>query len=309
MKTVFLKFFLILLIAIFFLWWLDVFFTSNVLNSTALTPNKIERLIGNTPSDEIAIFGNSRATKGYLVDSITPKAYNYGMPNENFDIIEFLLQYELKKNSVAPIIIDVHDYFYQHDSYFNVNIETYVPFVKDNIEVENFLKQNNRYHPYYSIVGLRYFGLYTVYTNILISKFMGWDKKIYSKGSIFENATHNKETFKKRVTKRLSDQRTFVVEKEKEKRFTNFFKQHPERKFILVMSPYHYSLKQSVTNFDETENYFKNLSITYPNVEFLFFDGSTYPDRFFKDTIHLNILGSAKFSKDLKIELTKRKLI
>jgi hypothetical protein len=309
LKNILLKFLAIGVTIIVFLCVLDYFVTSEVTNSSALTPNKIQRYLNGTPADEIAVFGNSRATKGYMVDSIAPNAYNYGMPNENFVVIELLLSMELKKKSTAPIILDVHDYFYEHDVFLNINIETYIPFVKENEKVKKFLEINHRNKPYYSIVGLRYFGLYTVYSNIILSKLLGWDKKIYAKGGIFETGVHDKETFKKRVEKRLSERRVFKVDKEREARFTKFFEENPNRKFILVMSPYHYSLKNSLSNYDEMVSYYKDLSTTYSNVEFLFFESTNYPDSFFKDTIHLNILGSSKFSRELKEELKRRGII
>ncbi len=153
--------------------------------------NKLQRLINENHNDEIPIFGSSRAEKGYLPDSLGDNFYNYGLPNQSFDVTAFLLQFELQKN----------------------------------------------------------------------------------------------------------------------KQLVEMIRNNPSRQFVFTISPYHWSARSSVQNFYEMLKYFHHIDEQFLNATFIYFDTSGYGDEYFKDTVHLNIYGAAKFSAQLREELLNRGII
>ncbi|MBK6731093.1 MAG: hypothetical protein IPG60_09025 [Bacteroidetes bacterium] len=282
------------------------YYTVSFPNSTS---NKIQRLFYETHPAEIPIYGNSRTEKAYYCDSLGSNFYNYGMPSASFKVIELLLQPELQKHKITPIIIDVHHDFFQHDAQENINIATYIPFINKYDTIKDFLKANDRYNNYQQIPGLRYFGFYTDYLRPVIESNNKSENTLYLKGGVFDTKVSSTKSLQKRITVRESKKLHFEIDLEAHNRLIKMIESHPERKFVFVVSPYHSSAKKTVDNFEEMLTYFNYLEKELENVVFIYIDAAGYTDELWKDTIHLNILGAKKFSSALRIQLHKRGVI
>lgn len=271
--------------------------------------NKIYRLAEQNYPDEIPIFGTSRAEKGYYCDAIDTRCYNYGFPNQSFDITALLLQFELAKNKTTPILIDVHHDFFQHDAKININLNTYLPFVNSNAAVTNFLQENHRLKPYHYLPGTRYFGAYTTYLEPIVKNKFGIGKAVYVKGSVLDTKNGDGSAIQKRIQTRLEKQLQFELIPEKDSILQSLIQLHPNRKFVFVVSPYHWSAKSTVANFDELLSYFKSLETKFPNVRFVYFNTDNYDDSYFKDTVHLNETGAKVFSEALHNQLIEKGIL
>lgn len=269
------------------------------------TSNKLYRLIEEEHNNEITIFGSSRAEKGYFCDTIHANCYNYGFPNQSFDVTTLLLSFELAKPKTTPIIIDIHHDFYVHDAVVNINLDTYLPFINSNATLQHFLAENKRLQPYHYIPGARYFGAYCGYLKPIIEQRFNIGNTHYLKGGVYDTKTGSNH-LEKRIAKWSEKQLSFTIDKNKEMILIDMIQQHPERNFVFVVSPYHWSAKASVTNFDEMLNYFGALDNQFKNVTTINVDASNFEDDLFKDTVHLNEKGAQQFSASLKESLISR---
>ncbi len=283
---------------------LDFTFTTYFTKTaTVATSNKIYRLTDQNHLNEITIFGSSRAEKAYYCDSINANCYNYGFPNQNFEVSALLLEFELKKEKNTPIIIDIHHDYFQHDAYTNINLATYLPFVNSNTTVTNFLNTNNRLLPYHYVPGARYFGSYSSYIEPLVGNKLGLGNAHYLKGGIFDTKIGASRSIEKRIANRKSKSLTFEIPAEKDSLLRSLITAHTNRNFIFVISPYHYSAKSTITNWETMLSYFTMLETKYPNVIFIDLSSLLTDDKYFKDTVHLNESGAQVFSLALRLSL------
>jgi flavodoxin len=271
--------------------------------------NKIYRLAYESHPNEIPIFGSSRVEKGYYCDAINSNCYNYGFPNQSFDVTALLLKLELEEPKNTPLIIDVHHDFFKHDAFANINLNTYLPFVSKNKNITGFLESNNRLKPYHYMPGTRYFGAYTAYIEPIAEHKLGLGRAHYIKGGVYDTKAGNTLSISKRIDSRLEKDLHFDVIAEKNNQLEQLIKSHPNRKFVFVVSPYHWSAKSTVNNFDEMINYFSAFEQQFSNVAFIYFSTDEYPDTLFKDTVHLNEAGAKKFSAELKKQLAAKGII
>lgn len=267
--------------------------------------HKIERLLKAESPTEVPIFGNSRAELGYYTPAIGSDVYNYGFPNQSFDVIQFLLQLELNSDRKTPILIDVHHGFFEHDPQSNINISTYLPYLQSNKTVRQFIADQNRMQPYYLIPGMRYFGSYNDYVQPLIETSSTPQKNIHIRGGIYTNAGFSMAATARRIDKKKDKVLHFTADAEKDSLLRSIIAQHPDRTFIFSLSPYHSSAQQTLDNASELTAYFEALDSSFEQVIFVS-AANEYPDSYFKDTIHLNKKGAEAFSKALRKQLSER---
>ena len=170
--------------------------------SPVATSNKIYRLTEEDHLQEIPVFGSSRAEKAYYCDSINSNCYNYGFPNQSYDVTALLLKFELSKNKTTPLIIDVHHDFFEHNAITNININTYLPFANNNTAIRSFLEKNERLLPYQYIPGMRYFGAYTAYLQPIVENKFHVGNNDYIKGGVFDSKPGNNRSIQKRIDNR-----------------------------------------------------------------------------------------------------------
>ena len=111
---------------------------------------------------EIPIFGPSISRNAYYCDNIGPNYFNYSMENAGVIINELLLKIETRKDKKTPIILDYHFRSFEEDTVgSSINIRTYLPFIRQDEQIQEFLKENGRYRSHQVIPGARYFGVYS----------------------------------------------------------------------------------------------------------------------------------------------------
>lgn len=268
--------------------------------------HKLER-IQQTYTDEVPIFGNSRAEMGYYTPALGERTFNYGFPNQSFDIQLLLLAFELAKQKTTPVIIDVHHGFFEHDPVTNINITTYLPFVRSEPQIRTFLEDQGRMKPYYLIPGMRYFGAYTAYMEPLTEHALHPDRQSYIRGGIYAHHSFSAAAKERRVEKKKEKTFRFNVDTARDGHLRALIEQHPERSFVFVLSPYHSSSRETLENRNVLVQYFKALDNQYEQVVFI--EAAGYPDAYFKDTIHLNMEGATQFSHDLHAMLSARGIV
>jgi hypothetical protein len=264
-------------------------------------------LLEDSTNSEIPVFGSSFAMTGYYPDSLGPEFYNYGRPAYNLQKIKLMLDIELNKNKQGPILIDFHMGLLKAKEQPNVDLKNYLPFISRR-DVREFLKANNQNASYQHLYGLRYYGLYQDY----IADFLKRDSSYptyYHKGGEFYRKPTSRAVLKKSIEKNSSQKGTFTRNPGLEQVFFQLLRSHPDRKFILIISPYHKSIYRSRMEVDAMWDYLKGLKTNFDNIEILKFDGRDLPDDHFRDAMHLNEKGARLFSAQLKKELISFELI
>ena len=313
---------------------LDLLFSSIILKNLDASANykKIEHLIESSSDNEVPIFGSSIVRRNYFPDSIGFNTYNYGMAGSFFHTIEPLLKIELDKNKSTPIILDFDQHTFFYDPNIPVQLSNYVPFI-ENEHIREMLTEHDYFKRHYTIPGLRFFGMYTDYIRDYLKP--SFDRKeISNKGGNFY--PRNQKVFEHLLKKRLImiEQRKEIKETQRQNpkllskgnrmridrleallsfkpdstqvsNFKSLLTSYPERKFILVYSPQHWSKLKGLDDFSAVINFFETFE-TYENVELINFAEEEFSDDLFQDPGHMNIVGAKRFSGLLKIELETR---
>lgn len=250
--------------------------------------------------NEIPIFGPSISRNAYYPDSLGANYYNYSMENAGFIINELLMTLEADKDKNTPIIVDFHFRIMEMDTQgSSINIRTYLPFVNKDERVKNFLKQNNRYRPHQSIPGGRYFGVYSSYVKDYLAE-VYQPRKLYHKGGVFNKEAPPAEQMDRYIERRRAETpKPFIYDPKLEARFEQIIRSHPDRLFLFIGSPRHYSILETLPNYDEMLEWGARLQSRNDNVRVIIFE-DTYPDRYFKDTGHLSLEGARVFSGQLR---------
>ena len=110
----------------------DIICTKWITENEIFDGHSLTNLIDSKDTNEICIFGSSKAKKNYSIKELGENYYNYGMKSANFDVVNLLLSIELEKNKNTPIIIDVNHEFFEIDSKKHIDIITYIPFLNKN---------------------------------------------------------------------------------------------------------------------------------------------------------------------------------
>jgi len=253
--------------------------------------------------NEIPIFGPSISRNAYYPDSLGANYYNYSMENAGFIINELLLKLESDKDKTTPIIIDFHFRVMEMDSQgSSINIRTYLPFVTKDERVRDFLKDNDRYRPHQSIPGGRYFGVYSSYVKDYLAE-VYQPRKLYHKGGVFNKEAPPPEQMARYIEKRRKDgPRPFTYAPDLEARLEEIIRANPDRLFLFIGSPRHFSIQEMLPNYDEMKGWGKRIQERNDNVRVILFEAD-YPDRYFKDTGHLSLEGARRFSGQLRRHL------
>lgn len=274
----------------------NFWFENNIIFASKLSgASKVNRILKQTYSDEIPIFGSSRAECNYIPDSLGNNFYNYGIGGTKGDVMFFFANQECLKNKKTPLIIT-----------FDINglsnriwdIPIYIPNIK-NKQVAELVGKENKF--IYKIPLLKYFGYYEFYLKYAFMPKLEVTKFINKGSQIFKYSVSPK-MFNEFVIEQGIKNQVFENDSTLEKGFLNLFKAHPERTFIIVVPPYHNSCFKNFKNYSDAVNFLKLLK-TFPNLKV--FDLSKLPldDSKFADTIHLTFEGAKIFNAALKDSL------
>jgi hypothetical protein len=292
---------------------------------------KIDRLISDTNPAEIPIFGSSVARRGYFCDSIGPNIYNYGMAGSLFNAIFPLLQIELDKDKSSPIIMDFDHHTFLYSELIQLDLSNYVPHI-DNPYIRTMLEEHGKYDWSYEVPGTRYFGLYMDYMRDFLKPKFEKEEYINCGGvfyppreKVFERfLVKREEMLKEKLElreKRIKDPTLFNLSDSKRlnflealfnfnpnsrnvERFEHLMEAHRNRQFVMVYSPQNWSKIEGIENYEEVADFLRDMESRNPNLKVLDYSQVAFPDTYYRDSGHMNILGAKVFSsllgKDIK---------
>jgi hypothetical protein len=326
LKIIFRQSFPFLIIFVVLLLGLDFIFSNWIIfEKDYANQNKVQRLFTEQHLDEIPVFGSSKARSAFIPDSLGSDVFNYGMEMSNFDVMELLLAVELDKEKTGPIIIEFNHRTFVHEPGHTINSATFVPNLDDR-RVRDFMTKYDRLELKHRVPGFRYFGSYFYYLRYYLKETSG-NKKIISKGGNFTDLTPSAEVFQNFVNSRLKKIERYQELNEKannvelaisvEERhllayldgylryheaperlalFDSLVYAHPERQFLMVYTPQHWSERQGLDNFDEVQALFNRWEAQHKNVAVFDFSQMELADDCFKNSTHLNLRGARAFS-------------
>jgi hypothetical protein len=257
---------------------------------------------------EIPIFGPSIARNAYYGDSLGENYYNYAMENASTSIILLLLELETEKPKNTPIILDYHFRFLEYDSAgTSINIRTYLPFVRSNERIREFLKENDRFRPHQVIPGARYFGVHSSYVKDYLAEIYQ-PTKVYHQGGVFNKKAPPQVQFDRLKETRLAmGPRPFLRNAEIEAKLEALIAANPDRLFLFIGSPRHHTVLDMLMNYEDMKAWGRDMQARYDNVRFILFEAD-YPDSYFKDTGHLSLFGAQRFSGQMRRALQQEGL-
>ena len=257
---------------------------------------KINRIVNETHTDEIPIFGSSRALNSFIPDSLGNNYFNYGLNNTKYDVTLFFLDEECKKKKHNPFIILNFDYSGLLRGYGDIC--NYIPF-SSNDNIKGILGKD--YQTIFEIPFLKYFGEYSTYTKYYFSDKLQLTKNT-NKGAIIETVSLSEDKFNEAVEKRIHSLNNFYIDTSIQNKLFNVIQKNPDKYFVFVVTPYHNSYFINFTNFNDVNEFLKQLN-SYKNVKVLDFSKLPLSNDMFFNTTHINIKGAKVFNKILKDSL------
>lgn len=249
-------------------------------------------------SDEIPIFGESRARQDYIPTEIGFNTFNYGIDGAGNDMTDTLLQIELSKPKITPVIIDMQI----AGSPILGGSDQAIPYLSD-ARFRNMLRRNQKMIWQYYLPGLRYFGSFEWYLRNFINSRVSVSKKtIRGYDFEFEVARPDKAAFADLVKRRSQASFGYHPDEHEDRRLIAHITAHPERLFFLVYSPYHPSCFALFENTGKFQAFQETLK-SHPNVVLIDWSRMHYPDDDFKDTTHFLQSGASDFSRKLSLKI------
>lgn len=280
----------------------DLAFTHAVVFRTPLSDcTRIQHLYLDN-SDDIPIFGTSKAHGNYCPADMGINAFNYGMDAASYEVTDVLLQIELAKPRTTPIIIEL-----QHSDTGMLGYQgKYIPFVSD----PRFRQLLAHFHAMewrYYIPGIRYFGHYEYFMQQYLNERMHVQKVSRGFSELVHTPPFEQAKLDEFVRGRLEARTGYFQDEDQNRRLIARISEHPQRLFFLVFSPYHPSYFTHFQNADKLAAFEDKLA-ALPNVVLLDWSRLDYPDDYFLDTLHLRRDAASKFSRKLgdKIHQTLR---
>jgi hypothetical protein len=291
---------------------------------------KIDRIISEKNPDEIPIFGSSVARRGYYCDSISPDVYNYGMSGSLFNSIYPLMQIEMEKEKETPVILDFDHHTFLYSEYLKLDLSNYVPHIENHF-IRDMLEEHGKYDWNFQVPGLRYFGLYMDYTRDFLKPKLETEELINCGGVFYppkekvflrylakrEEMIKEKDELvvKKKLSTTLfnnSDARrlnylealfTFHPDSTNVAKFETLMRENRHRQFFIVYSPQNWSKIDALVNYDEVIEFLGQLERDNENLKVFDYSLVEYPDSYYRDSGHMNILGAKAFSAMLGRDL------
>jgi len=269
-----------------------------ILNSLSSSSYKINRIITSQDQYEIPIFGASRAQGAFIPDSLGPAFFNYGIDGIRDNVILFFLEQECKKQKKTPYTLLT----FELEGYTNAigDPDSYI-LNCNNPEVKQLL--GSEFKPYYNVPFVKYFGKYESYFKDYLNDRMMLTK-YKDKGASIEKNVLTPEKFASLVEARKSTATQFRNDNVLETEFIQLFKNNPDRRFIIIIPPYHPSYFEQYVNYNDAVRFLAYLS-TFKNIVVLNYSHLFYPDSCYMNTTHLNYKGALLFNKVVKDTLQK----
>jgi hypothetical protein len=280
----------------------DYLFVQVIIPHSPGSSPKIKRLIEGNDPEEVGIFGSSRAEGNYMPEVLGHDVYNYGLSGVQFEATRVLLEIELAKPKRSPVIINFDPEFFDLPGIGDP--VAYVPYCT-RADFRGLLQGAGAYRPYYAIPGVRFFGSYETHLKEFAEGFSSPTHELVRGESLQKNRLPPNR-FAALVAERLAVKSTFFVPALKDAAFQSLMNAHPERQFIVVVAPFHWSYYAASPDFPRVLEYATGLQRMHPNVLVLEFDGREMDDSLFFDTVHFNVAGARVFSEALRRRLDER---
>ena len=274
-----------------------VFEKKIILNSQINGSYKVNRIINSVNTNEIPIFGSSRAEGGFVPSILGPNYFNYGIAGTQDNVMLFFLKEECKKNKETPILINFDiDGF----NYTLGDIANYI-YNADYAPIKELIGEKD--DAIFRIPFVKYFGYYEYYLKMYMTSKINLTKKT-DNGASLELNQLTKSKFNELVNQRLATADGFNNDRNLERKFIDIIKNNPKRKFIIVISPYHKSCFNKFKNYQDVSTFLAKIK-TLANTSVYDFSHVNYPDSLFMNTTHLNYAGAKRFSKELKDSISQ----
>ncbi len=293
-KKFFLKIFLpfMALAIVFGMVFQYVFEKKIILNSQINGSYKVNRIINSVNTNEIPIFGSSRAEGGFVPSILGSNYFNYGIAGTQDNVMLFFLKEECKKNKKTPILINFDiDGF----SYALGDIANYI-YNADYGPVKKLIGKKD--DAIFRIPFVKYYGYYEYYFKMYMTSKINLTKKT-DNGASLELNQLTKSKFDELVTQRLATADDFNNDINLEREFLDIIKNNPTRTFILAISPYHKSCFHKFKNYQDVTLFVAKIK-ELANAQVFDFSHVNYPDSLYMNTTHLNYAGAKRFTKELK---------
>lgn len=267
----------------------QLFLTQVIMKTTTTGSYKTLRIFNETHSEEIPIFGSSRASGSYVSELIDPRCFNYGIEKTQYELTSIFLAQELGKDKTAPIIIN-WDYEFFRD--YKGNIAHFIPSV-DQAPIARYVGEEMRW--FYHVPALRFFNVYDDYVKSYIGERSGSSR--ISNGGFFVTFTPTEAQFQRLIDVRRKTVFVWDDPAEKEEAWEKLLTR-TQRPIILVIAPYHSCYFEHFGNMEGAQAYLHKLD-GLPNVTVLDFGQMEFPNTSYQNTSHLNYTGAVEFSKEL----------
>jgi hypothetical protein len=245
--------------------------------------------------NEIPLFGTSRV---HSLDLGT-NAFNYAQDGASFPLTDVFLQIELAKQKSTPLVVEL-----QFSDTGGIGDEAIlIPFAGDP-RIRSVLAQFHKMSWRYFVPGLRYFGYYDWMIQDFLSERRSFTRVIRGSVEYLRIPPFNQAQFDQVVRKRLVSKNGFLIDDSLTARLIGEIKTHPQRLFILVVTPFHRSYFHNFENEDNLRSIEARLN-AMPNVELIDWSHLPYPDSAFLDTVHLRRAETADLSQKLRLKISQ----
>lgn len=286
-------------------WSADYALTNAISHSESLATGRLARLDDPRKSDEIPIFGASKAEANYVPSVLGPQFYNYGLGSASPDVTNMLLATALRHESKQPVVIDLG-----HWEFFDVGDPRNYLLLTERPETRIMMRRAGIWKWYYAIPGLRYFGSWDWYVKGLLTDRIALTKRM-DRGFIvnLDEAPWSADVFARDVKKRLQTPMQWGLDPRQRRKLMELVGSAPQRQFVLVLSPLHHSCFARASGEKKFRDVLRGMEASASNLRIIDMSRSNYPDRYFLNTTHMNQRGARAFSADLRRELVRLKII
>ncbi len=255
---------------------------------------KINRIITETHTNEIPIFGSSRAEGSFIPDSLGTDYFDYGLSGSKLDVALFFLKEECKKKKQQRNIImalDFDDLIPEAgDIGYYIPNAAYAP-------VRQLMGKG--YKPYYALPFLRYYGTFDTYFKLYLNNKLEVTK-VSNKGASLEKNEFSPAYFNMLVEIRNGNPTKLKIDTALASDLLKLVAAHAERNFIFVVTPYHSSFMNSIAaTYPLVDSYLKQLTAN-KNVTLLDYSRMPLADNMYLNTTHINWKGAIAFNHALK---------
>lgn len=268
-----------------------------ILGSEICGAYKVNRMLKETRAEEIPIFGSSRAEGTFVPELLGPNFFNYGMSGTQEDVMLLMMAAECKKvGKRSPMILLNFDL--DGINSFTGDIANYL-YNSDDPNVRRLMHDHFRHYHHVPVV--KYYGYFELYTKYYLNSRLQLTKHV-SRGASLEKNAIPVAKFQELVEERRKTKAAFHNAPVLTDAFMQVLRDHPERFFVFVISPYHASFYVQYENPQDARAFLTQLD-ALPNAEVLDFSHVDYPDSFYVNTTHINYAGAKVFNRALRDSL------